>query len=138
MTKRKRKKVVKQRGHRTHGWGSPKKHRGKGSRGGKGHAGSKDHKKIWIMKNEPDRMGKRGFHSLRGKKVRPKVKAINLRNLERIALQKKLKEIDLKALGYEKLLGTGEVKGKLIVKADMFSAKSKEKIEKAGGKIVSK
>ncbi len=63
--KAKGKKIRKQRGHRTHGWGSPKKHRGRGSRGGGGHAGSKKHKKVWIMKNEPERLGKRGFQSLR-------------------------------------------------------------------------
>jgi large subunit ribosomal protein L15 len=133
----KRKKVVKQRGHRTHGWGSPKKHRGAGSRGGRGHAGSKKHKKVWTMKNEPGRIGKRGFHSLRDKRVKARVRAINLRDLEKIALKGKLKELNLKALGYDKLLGAGQVSQKLTVKAGRFSARAKEKLEKAGGKIVS-
>ena len=31
----KKKKVTKQRGHKTHGWGSKKKHRGAGNRGGR-------------------------------------------------------------------------------------------------------
>ncbi len=132
----KRKKVVKQRGHRTHGWGSPKKHRGAGSRGGRGYAGSKKHKRVWVAKNEPDRLGKRGFHSLRDKRVKARVRAINLRDLERIALKKGLKEINLKELGYDKLLGAGQVTRKLIVKADMFSASAKEKIERAGGKLI--
>ncbi len=132
----KRKKLVKQRGHRTHGWGSPKKHRGAGSRGGRGHAGSKKHKRVWVAKNEPDRLGKRGFHSLRDKRVKARVRAINLRDLERIALKKGIKEINLKELGYDKLLGAGEISRKLIVKADMFSASAKEKIEKAGGKLI--
>ena len=34
-----------------------------------------------------------------------------------------------------KVLGTGEVKGKLTVKASAFSASAKEKIEKAGGTV---
>ena len=133
----KRKKLVKQRGHRTHGWGSPKKHRGAGSRGGRGHAGSKKHKKVWVAKNEPGRIGKRGFHSLRQKRVKSRIRAINLKDLDRIALKRRLKEINLKALGYDKLLGTGQVTRKLIVKADMFSASAKEKLEKAGGKLIS-
>lgn len=132
----KRKKLVKQRGHRTHGWGSPKKHRGAGSRGGRGYAGSKKHKRVWVAKNEPDRLGKRGFHSLRDKRVKARVRAINLRDLERIALKKGLKEINLKELGYDKLLGTGEIKQKLVIKAGKFSASAKKKIEKAGGKLV--
>jgi large subunit ribosomal protein L15 len=134
--KSKVKKIRKQRGHRTHGWGSPKKHRGAGSRGGRGYAGSKKHKKVWVAKNDPERLGKRGFHSLRDKKVSPRIRAINLRDLEKIALKKGLKEINLKALGYDKLLGTGQVTRKLIVKADMFSASAKEKLEKAGGKLI--
>lgn len=134
--KRKRKKAVRLRGFRTHGWGGGKKHRGKGSQGGKGYAGSKDHKRIWIMKNEPDRLGKRGFHSLMQRRIKPKAKAINLRDLERIAIKKGLKEIDLRELGYGKLLGAGEVTQKLTIKAGKFSASAKEKIEKAGGKII--
>ena len=38
MTTNRRKKDVKQRGSHTHGWGSKKKHRGAGNRGGKGMA----------------------------------------------------------------------------------------------------
>ena len=40
MTVNTHKKARKLRGSRTHGWGSPKKHRGAGSRGGVGMAGS--------------------------------------------------------------------------------------------------
>lgn len=132
----KRKKIVKQRGHRTHGWGSPKKHRGKGSRGGKGHAGSNEHKRIWTMKNEPGRLGKRGFHSLRQRRIKPRVRAINLRDIQKIALKRGLKEIDLKELGYSKLLGTGELKQKLTIKAGKFSESARKKTEKAGGKLL--
>lgn len=35
-----------------------------------------------------------------------------------------------------KILGTGEIKGSITVKAHAFSASAKEKIEKAGGKAV--
>ena len=53
MTVNRRKKVVKQRGSHTHGWGSKKKHRGAGNRGGRGMAGSgkrADQRKPSILK----------------------------------------------------------------------------------------
>ena len=42
------------------------------------------------------------------------------------------KKIDASAMGYDKVLGTGEVKAKLQVKACCFSASAKRKIEEAG------
>ncbi|GEM_PF-1132585 len=63
MVVRFRKKVIKRRGSRTYGYGSSKKHRGKGSRGGKGLAGSGkkgQHKKIGLML-KGYMIGKRGF-----------------------------------------------------------------------------
>ncbi len=127
----KRKKVVSQRGHRTHGWGSPKKHRGKGSRGGKGKAGKFGHMMTRILKYETDRIGKVGFRP----KTSVKMRAVNLREVTKLA--GKEKKIDLGALGYDKLLGTGEIKRPLEIKVDYFSKGAKEKVEKAGGKIVS-
>jgi len=124
------KKVSRQRGHRTYGYGSPKKHRGKGSRGGTGMAGSEGHRKTFLLKYRPGYGGKRGFKCKTGKKL----KSINLRNLEKMAGSGK--KIDLKAMGYDKVLGTGEIKAPLEVKADFFSANAKEKIEKAGGKAI--
>ncbi len=59
-------------------------------------------------------------------------------DLQRIALKKGLREIDLSKLGYGKLLGRGEIKQKLTVKVEKFSASAKEKLEKAGGKLISK
>ncbi len=126
-----RKKVVKQRGHRTHGWGSPKKHRGKGSRGGAGMAGSKKHRKTYMLKYARDHIGKHGFTS----KIAKNLRSINIREVLKIA--GKEKKIDLTALGYDKLLGTGEIKKALEIRVDYFSAGAKEKVEAAGGKIVS-
>ncbi|MCD6496191.1 MAG: uL15 family ribosomal protein [Candidatus Aenigmarchaeota archaeon] len=126
-----RKKVVKQRGHRTHGYGSPKKHRGKGSRGGKGWAGSEGHRKTFILKYARDRIGKHGFTPKTTKKFR----TINLREAAKLAGSGK--SIDLSKFGYNKLLGTGNMKAPLEIKVDYFSAKAKEKVEAAGGKILS-
>ncbi len=126
-----RKKVVKQRGHRTHGYGSPKKHRGKGSRGGKGWAGSEGHRMTHILKYARDRIGKHGFTA----KTTKTLKTINLNQVAKLV--GKEKKIDLTAMGYDKLLGAGEIKAALEIKIDYFSAGAKEKVEAAGGKIIS-
>ena len=123
-----RKKITRQRGRRWHGWGAKKKHRGKGSRGGKGYGGSSKHKRSYIYAYEPEHFGYKGFHSLK-----KKGKAINVGNLEKFG---KL-ELDLNELGYTKLLSKGNVSSPLVVKVAKFSQRAKEKIEKAGGKIIS-
>lgn len=124
------KKTEKKRGTRTIGRGTMKKWRGKGHRGGKGYSGSKKHRKSWILRFEPDHLGKRGFIS----KTSKSVKAVNVRDLEKLAGDRK--EIALKELGFDKVLGSGEITKKLVVKAGSFSRQAKEKIEKAGGKAV--
>lgn len=128
----KRKKRVKQRGSHTHGWGNKKKHRGAGSRGGVGRAGIKGHHKLKFAKIG-QKIGKRGFNSLSQRKIKPSVKAINLRQISMM----EGKEIDLEKLGYQKVLGTGEIGRAVTVKAQSFSKRAAEKIEKAGGKVIS-
>jgi len=139
MVVRKRRKNVRQRAHSTHGWGSRKRHRGSGSRGGFGMAGSgkrAQHKKQHILKFYGNEYyGKHGFHSLR-----KKADAINIRDVE-LNINKLGKKdgdryiVDLRDLGYGKLLGTGDVKHKLKIICDSCSESAKEKIEKAGGEI---
>jgi len=142
MAKHKRNKRSRLRGRKTCGYGSRKKHRGKGSKGGKGMAGSgkrADHLKTWIW-NEigASYWGKRGFNS--------KFKRLKEINLDDIQAQmstlikegnaKKTPEgteINLKGF---KVLGNGILKEKFIIKADLFSKKAKERIEKAGGKAI--
>jgi len=129
VSKQKVKKIRGMRGSKTHGYGAKKKHRGKGSRGGKGYAGSHKHKFSYIVKYEPDHFGYKGFHSLKTKDT-----VINIRDLEKLAGGKD--EIDLTSLGFDKLLSAGEIKKPLTVAVKNCSKKAKEKIEKAGGKIV--
>ena len=127
----KRKKVVKQRGHRTHGWGNPKKHRGTGSRGGTGKTGKFGHMMTRILKKERERIGYKGFKSKTGKDH----KTINLNGASRLA--GKDGKVDLGSKGYDKLLGRGSVGKALEIKVDYYSKSAKEKVEAAGGKIVS-
>ena len=126
------------------GYGSHKKHRGGGSRGGRGLAGLHKHKRMTAIKYMPDHFGKRGFK--RPQKVLKGVKTINLKDLdsmvEELLNEKKIKEdkqgikINLSELGYDKLLGTGQVKHRLIVEAKSFSKSAIKKLEENKGKAI--
>ena len=130
----KRKKIIKKRGSKTCGYGMKKKHRGGGSRGGRGFAGQYKHKKLMIKKKFPERFEKKKFKSLTQKGFEQDIKTINLNNL--VTLSEGNKQIDLATLGYHKVLGKGEINIPLEVKAKSFTKKAKEKIEKAGGKTI--
>jgi large subunit ribosomal protein L15 len=140
----KARKVRKQRGSRTHGYGQIGQHRCRGGRGGTGNAGLDKHKWTYVLSHEPDYWLKKGFVSARtlGKKV----SVINIGKLDDLAdrlesekkLEKKEKKIflDLESLGYDKLLGTGEVNKSLLVKIASYSEAASRKLEEAGGQIL--
>jgi len=128
MTVRFRKKNSRQRGSGGHGWGSKKKHRGGGSRGGRGLSGRHKHKYSFVVTKEPDHFGFKGFTP-----VRKKGKSINIDEMQKLV---KEGSADLKLLGYEKLLSSGSIILPVNVKVAKASAKAKEKVEAAGGKIV--
>lgn len=143
MTVNKRKKITRARGSHTHGGGAMKKRRGAGNRGGRGNAGSGkrgDSKKPsnWSSKY----FGKEGFVSINKKEIT----TINLSSIndkldtwtKKGLVEKKGSEIivDLKKLGFDKLLGTGKLNSKLTIHADFASESAKSKVEKAGGKLV--
>ena len=130
MKLKKRKKHSRMRGHRTHGF-SAKLHKGKGSKGGKGMSGSGkrgDQKKTLVLNKYHPYFGKKGETSR--KTERKKIKVINLEDIEK---RFNKEEIDLSKY---KILGEGEVTKKLIIKAKSISKSAREKIEKAGGKII--
>ena len=143
MVVRRRKKLKKRRGRGT-GYGSHKKHRGGGSRGGRGLAGLHKHKRMTAIKYMPDHFGKKGFK--RPVKTIKEVKTINLKDLdsrvEELLKEKKITKnkegikINLTELGYDKLLGTGQVKHKLIVEAKYFSKNAIKKLEDVKGKAI--
>ncbi|MCK4714574.1 MAG: uL15 family ribosomal protein [Candidatus Aenigmarchaeota archaeon] len=123
----------KQRGSMTHGWGSKKKHRGAGSRGGVGRAGITKHMRLHFKK-KGIQVGARGHKSMRQKGLRKRVRSVNLRDLHKLAEGNK--EIILREFGYDKVIGTGELRAPLRVIAKGFSAKAMEKIESAKGQAV--
>jgi len=133
-------KIRKRRGSRTHGWGRVGQHRAGGSRGGHGKAGYHKHKWTYVIKYEPDYFGKKGFTSI--KSLRRKVNVINVGVLDEMAEKlSKSKEngkflVDLKSMGYTKLLGTGNVTKSLVVKVSSSSKSAARKIKEAGGQIL--
>lgn len=144
MTVNTHKKARKLRGSRTHGWGSPKKHRGAGSRGGVGMAGSgkKGQQKLNRLKKlDYKKIGKTQFK--RPLKTIINDKTINLSTIcekieyfikKGIATKKKdTYEIDLTKTDYTKVLGSGSINLKIHIKADKFSKKAIEKITANGG-----
>lgn len=145
MVVNRRKKSARQRAKTTHGWGSKKKHRGAGNRGGRGMAGTgkrADQKKPTILKLYGNTyFGKRGF--VRPKSLTKKIKAINIEQLNKLiekGLVKKEKDIyniNLEELGYQKLLSKGNLKYKAKIKVKYFSKNATEKIKQQGGEIVS-
>ena len=138
MPVNKRKKNSRQKGSHTYGWGSKKKHRKAGNRGGRGMAGTgkrSDHKKTMILKKfGHDYFGKFGFVRHNTNAVSKEIKTINIGDLEKF----KENNIDLRKLGFDKLLGKGNISKKVTVIIDSFSKSAKEKIEKIGGQVLDK
>ncbi|MCK4550404.1 MAG: uL15 family ribosomal protein [Candidatus Aenigmarchaeota archaeon] len=144
MTTNRTKKVRKLRGSRTYGWGSPKKHRGAGSRGGVGNAGrgKKGQQAMSQVNNEKGSgIGSKGF-TLPAivKKINNPINLSELeKNIEKYVKNKKaVKEkdavvIDVSALGFNKVLGAGAIKTKMILKAKSFSKIAEKKIKGAKG-----
>jgi large subunit ribosomal protein L15 len=138
-----RKKSQRYRGSHTHGWGSKKKHRHAGHRGGRGNAGSGkrgDAKKPSYWKERY--FGKFGFvkHGFT-----QEINAINIKDVERMlkhfiaggfASEKAgVYTVDLNKAGYNKLLATGKATKKLNITVDYASQSAVEKIKGAGGDI---
>jgi large subunit ribosomal protein L15 len=135
-------KVRKFRGSRTHGWGQVGQHRASGQKGGVGQAGLHKHKWSWTVKYEPDHFGKDDMHPPQS--FKPK-KWVNVGSLDelfykittsgKIDYEEGKPVLNLKALGFEKLLGGGSVKSSYIVVVDRFTEDAKGKIVGSGGLI---
>jgi len=134
MVVHKRKKLSRQRGSKTHGWGAMKKHRGAGNRGGRGMAGTgkrADQMKSWIIKkygSVNNYFGKHGFRI--PQKVKQVDNPINIKDLPN------KDEINLTDMGYTKLLSKGNINRKIKIIVKKCSKNAKDKIEKAGGQVI--
>ena len=126
---------------------------GKGKTSGRGVKGQKSRSGVAIKSFEGGqmplyrRLPKRGFNSIN----KIKVAKINLEKIQTFIdkktinssdtidskLLKKLKIIN-KNSQMLKILGTGEIKVKISIEADLISKAAKEKLEKIGGSILIK
>ena len=119
----------------------------RGSNGQMSRSGAK--RKAWFEGGQMPlqrRIPKFGFTNI----FKVYYQLVNLNALQRIADEKKLKSDVLNAIALRKLglikstkkpvkvLGKGEIKVKVNLEVNAFSETAKEKIEAAGGKIVSK
>lgn len=139
MTIKRRSKFSRMRGTHTHGWGDKKKHRGAGSRGGRGNAGfgkkcSARRPSVWKIKY----FGKKKFNPHNTKQI----VSVNLDYFEnhlQSLIDKKMmsKEgnfyvVDVTKLGFDKVLGKGKLKNKFKIIAPCFSESAKRKLEESG------
>jgi len=121
---------------------------GKGKTSGRGHKGQKSRSGVAIKSFEGGqmplyrRLPKRGFNSIKkdilGKinigKVQYFIEKNKISNTEKINLDL-LKKLNIVNKNSKKLkiLGSGEIKNKVIIEANFFSKSAKDKLEKKGG-----
>ncbi len=142
----KKKKSSKLRGTREHGRGR-KKGRGAGLRGGKGNAGAHKHKRVHYFSKLTDGTywGRVGFKRP-DEAIEVKV-AINVAEVdeavptwvaagrEGVAADGNGFKVNLAALGFDKLLGNGQVTRKLTITVPEATDAAKAKVEGAGGSV---
>lgn len=108
-------------------------------------SGGHKHKWSYVIRYMPDYFGKHGFK--RPAAVREEIKAINVGDIDErleelmqlgVARQEGEKFIvDVGKLGFEKVLGGGQVRRPMDVTAKKFVDSAKRKLETAGGKAIS-
>lgn len=134
MVTKQRKKNSRQRAGTTHGWGSMKKNRGAGNRGGKGNAGSGkrgDAKKPSYWKDKK----KFGMHGFKKKGRVQKHITLNVSDVAALATKHGKTTLNLTELGFTKLLGSGKVTKAYTLTIDHASARAIEKINGAKGTV---
>lgn len=131
-------KTRKFRGSRTHGWGQIGQHRASGHKGGLGQSGLHKHLYSTLLKFDPDHFGHDSTHPPHPNVIK---KWASVRDLDDLfakhgKLEGNRKLIDLISLGYDKLLGGGQVKNAYLVKVKQYTASAEDKIKKVGGEVL--
>jgi len=117
------------RGSRYHGRGK-KAGRGAGKRGGRGNAGLNKHKVMTRLKYMPGHWGMHGFNR------HPGLRVVNTSiNLGEVSELTEEDSINLRGMGYDKLLGRGSIDRALKITVSEASARAIEKVEAAGGTV---
>ncbi|MFM7796656.1 MAG: uL15 family ribosomal protein [Candidatus Nitrosotenuis sp.] len=131
-------KTRKFRGSRTHGWGQIGQHRASGHKGGLGQSGMHKHLFSSLLKDDPYHFGHDSTHP-----PHPIItkKWTSVRDLDDIFAKHGKQEggkklLDLASLGYDKLLGGGQIKNAYSVKIERCTESAAEKIKNAGGEVL--
>ena len=131
-------KTRKLRGSRTFGWGQVAQHRASGHKGGLGKSGMLKHHFSTMLKEFPDHFGHDSTHPPHPNIIK---KWTSVRELDDLFAnsgkdEQGKKIIDLVGLGYDKLLGGGQVKNAYTVKIKQFTKSAQEKVKQAGGEVL--
>ncbi len=138
MVKRRKKKNKS----RSHGYGSSKKNRGAGSRGGRGKAGRG--KKAGHHKQTKEgtyQLGEKGFTSRKEPQNGINLRAIDQR-IEEFVEKGYAEETDsgyvfyAEKAGYNKVLGKGRIHKEIEIHAEKFSDSAEKKIEESDSQII--
>ncbi|MEM0173614.1 MAG: uL15 family ribosomal protein [Sulfolobaceae archaeon] len=139
MVVRREKKSRKMRGSRTMGWGRRGQHRDRGSQGSR-QVGMHKEKWSWLVKYGEGWYGKHGFVNPTSKKIN----SISLRKLRELIENGKIKPkeengklvIDLEELGYQKLLGNGEIDKPYLIRVRQATQRAIERVKSKGGEVI--
>lgn len=134
-------KIRKKRGSRTQGYGRVGQHRKGGSKGVR-KAGRHKHLWSYVISYDPDYFKK--IRSTSPEALRKEDNTLNVGELDdlahKLAHEKKARQrritIDLKEMGYTKLLGRGKITTPIEVKVASCSESAAEKIKAAGGNVL--
>ena len=126
------------RGGRHMGWGQVAQHRASGHKGGLGVTGFQKHHYSSLLKDEPDHYGHESSSP-----PHPNItkKWASVRDLDDLFAkfgkqQENKKILDLNILGFDKLLGGGQIKNAYTIKIERSTAKAQEKVKQSGGEII--
>lgn len=131
-------KTRKYRGSRNHGWGQVAQHRASGHKGGLGVSGQMKHHYSSMLKYNPDHFG---HASTRPPHPNVTKKWASVRDLDDLYAKHGTQDddkhlIDLGGVGYEKLLGGGNVSSPYIIKVPASTKSADAKVKAAGGEVL--
>ena len=131
-------KTRKYRGSRNHGWGQIGQHRASGHKGGLGQSGMLKHHFSSMLKDDPDHFG----HGSNNPPTRNIIKKwASVRDLDDLYFQYGKEEngkktLNLTLLGFDKLLGGGQVKNAYTITIKQTTKSAIEKVKQSNGEII--
>ncbi len=116
------------------GWGQVAQHRASGHKGGLGRSGHLKHLWSTVIKEDQNHFGHEGTHNPQPNIIK---KWASVRDLDDLSLKsEKSNIINLTELGFDKLLGGGQVKNAYTVKVKQATSTAQEKVKQAGGEVI--